>query len=179
MDHLQFEAMLFDPPLADSKEQAALKAHLVSCSVCRDLALALDPLENHLRKASLIMPVDGFTNRFQLRLATKRRKAQERMLALAILTIFAGLVVIAILFGGELVSAMAPLVASGLKSLGQVLRIGSMVGLLGDFLSVLIESMVGVLSPAYLLAASLAFSGLLSLWVFSLYRFNYQPIRRE
>ena len=98
---------------------------------------------------------------------------------MAILTIIAGLAVIAILFGGELVSAMAPLVTTGMKSLGQVLRIGSMVGLLGDFLSVLIESVVGNLSPAYLLAASLAFTGLLSLWMFSLYRFNYQPIRRE
>ncbi len=179
MDHLQFEAMLLDPPLAASKEQAALKAHLASCSVCRDLALALDPLENHLRKASLVMPVDGFTNRFQSRLATKRRKAQERILVLAVLGIAAGLVGLAFLFGGELVSGIAPLVTAGLKSIGHVLRIGSMVGLLGEFLSVLIEGVVGNVSPAYLLAASLASSGLVSLWVFSLYRFNYQPIRRE
>jgi predicted anti-sigma-YlaC factor YlaD len=179
MDHLPFEAMLFDPPQAGSEEQAALKEHLANCRGCRDLASALEPMENHMRKLSTVVPVDGFTQRFQGRLSFKRRKAQERILAVAILAIAVSLVAVGILFGGELLSAMAPLVTSGLKSLGQLLRIGSMLGLLGDFLSVLVESAVGNLSPAYLLAISFAFSGLLSLWVFSLYRFNYQSIRRE
>lgn len=179
MDHLQFEAMLFDPPQADSSEGAALKVHLASCSTCQDLALALGPLENHLRKASTVMPVEGFATRFQKRLARKRRQVQVRMIAVALLAIGVSLAVTAILLGGELLSALVPLGTSTLKTLGQVVRISNMLGLLGDFLSVLIESAVGNISPAYLLAVSFAFSGLLSLWGVSLYRFNYQPIRRE
>jgi predicted anti-sigma-YlaC factor YlaD len=179
MDHLRFEAMLFDPPQAASEDYAALESHLAGCSACRTLALAINPMEKRLKGAAIVMPVEGFTQRFQSRLATKRRKTQERLLYMAVLTIAAGLVALAILFGGELLSILSPYLSSGLKSLGQVMRIGSMLGLLGDFITVLIESVVGTLSPAYLLAASLAFSALLTLWVLSLYRFNYQTIRRE
>jgi predicted anti-sigma-YlaC factor YlaD len=179
MDHLRFEAMLFDPPQAASEDHAVLESHLAGCSACRALALVIGPMEKRLKGAAIVMPVGGFTQRFEARLATKRRKTQERLLYMAVLTIAAGLVALAILFGGELLSALSPYLSSGLKSLGQVMRIGSMLGLLGDFLTVLIESVVGTLSPAYLLAASLAFSALLTLWVLSLYRFNYQTIRRE
>jgi anti-sigma factor RsiW len=179
MDHLQFEAMLFDVKDLKSAQRAELESHLASCSACRGLARALSQMEDHLAGASLVPPTEGFSLRFQNRLKARRRKSHERLFGLSVVAITAGIAALAVIFGGEALTLSTPLVSSGLKTLAEFLRIGSMFGLLGEFLRLLVENLVGNLSPAYLLVGSVAFSSLLALWIISLYRVNTLPVRKE
>ncbi|MEJ2012052.1 MAG: hypothetical protein P8X64_07480 [Anaerolineales bacterium] len=179
MDHLQFEAMLFEAKHLKSTQRAELESHLASCSACRGLARSLNQLEERLAGASHVPPAEGFSLRFQKRLKVRRRRAHERLFGLSAILIATGLITLAVIFGGEALSLSTPLVSSGLKSLVEILRISSLFGLLKEFLGLLLENTIGNLSPAYLLAGSVAFSGLLALWIFSLYRVNTLPVRKE
>jgi len=179
MDHLPFEAMLFDIKQLTSEQRAELETHLASCAACSDLARALSQMEQHLAGAASVAPADGFIQRFQVRLQARRRRAIGGLLGTSVIAVLAGFATLAVVFGGDLLTALSPFVSGGLKSLVEFLRIGSLFGLLGEFLSLLVENIIGEISPAYLLAGSVAFSGMLALWLLSLYRMNTQSVRKE
>ncbi|MFN2148677.1 MAG: anti-sigma factor family protein [Anaerolineales bacterium] len=179
MDHLPFEAMLLDVKQLTSAQRAELESHLASCTACSELARAISQMEGHLAAASMVVPAEGFSQRFQVRLQAQRRKTHERFFGLLVLMILAGVIALAVLFGGELLSLATPLVSTGLKSLAEYVRFSSLFTLIGEFISLLAENAIDTLSPAYLLAGSVAFSGLLALWVASIYRMNTQVVRKE
>jgi len=179
MDHLPFEAMLFDVKHLTSVQRAELESHLASCSSCNELARALSQMEDHLAGAAMVAPAEGFGLRFQNRLKARQRKAHGRLFGLSVMMITAGVVALAVLFGGEIISWLAPMVSTGMKSLVEIMRISALFSLLGDFMALLVENIVGSLTPAYLLAGSVAFSGMLGIWILSLYRMNSQFVRKE
>ena len=117
MDHLPFEAMLLDVKQLTSAQRAQLELHLASCSACSELAYTLSQMENHMAGASTVAPAEGFSQRFQIRLTARRRKVHERFFGLLVMMILAGVIAMAVLFGGELLSLSTPLVSTGLKNL--------------------------------------------------------------
>ena len=179
MDHLPFEAMLFEVKQLTPAQRTELESHLASCSACTELARALIQMEDHLAGAAMVAPAEGFNLRFLSRLKARQRQAHGRLFGLSVMLITAGVVVLAVLFGGEIISWLAPWVSTGLKSLAEITRISALFSLLGDFTALLVENIVGGLSPAYLLAGSVAFSGMLGIWILSLYRMNTQSVRKE
>jgi anti-sigma factor RsiW len=179
MDHLQFEAMLFDVKHLTSAQRAELESHLASCSACGELAHALSQMEERMANASLVAPAEGFGVRFQRRLWRARQNAHARLFGLSAVTITAGVVTLVTLFGADVISWLTPLVSTSLKSLAGITRLSGLFTMLGEFLTLLVENMISTLPPAYLLAGSAAFSGLLGLWILSLYRMNIQSVRKE
>ncbi len=172
MDHRPFEDWLLNDNqtlTADQKRQ--LNAHLRTCSSCASLAevnLAL----NSVRMAE---PAAGFTSRFQLRLAAKKKAMRRRnfwgfiVLTMSVLGVMGWISwpVLKDLFQSPvnlLASWISPLV-SFWASLQAIFRAGM----------VLIKVAPGFV-PAYVWAVILISAGGWSLlWVFSLMKFTKVP----
>ncbi len=73
MDHQPFEDWLLDNQILNADEQRQLSSHLQVCSTCSALA----EVNLALRSVKMAEPAPGFTDRFQVRLAA-RRKTQRR-----------------------------------------------------------------------------------------------------
>lgn len=96
MSHQPFETYLLNDALLTDAQQHSLDLHLKDCEQCTALSHALVGLDTILLQNPSPMPAPGFTQRWQLRLATHQQSRQNRyfwlmalsMLALAGLTMF-------------------------------------------------------------------------------------------
>ena len=88
MNHRQYEEWMFadlEQPEDNltNQDNAALQVHLQDCESCRQLAVSWKEVDVQLRVASIVAPVAGFTQRWQVRLQVEtRRKERRQTLAL-------------------------------------------------------------------------------------------------
>jgi len=87
MNHQPFEEWLLNEQPLDPKQKHDLELHMRSCAYCA--ALAETGLE--LRSVKMVSPADGFTARFQVRLAERKLADRRRKFWGAILFLIGGL----------------------------------------------------------------------------------------
>jgi predicted anti-sigma-YlaC factor YlaD len=179
MKHPQFEALLFDIDHLGHEERIALEAHLRECEHCNVLATSWSDLEGKMLSAPQMEPATGFTDRFRERLVVYKRRKQERLTLSVILAILISLIIVTGFFGAELLTLVPSGISFLLKSINGLVRLGGLLTILRDFALVIIEGIAQSLSAGLLLAISAAASGLAIIWVFSIYKFGFNTIRRE
>lgn len=179
MKHPQFEALLFEMDRLGHEERIALEAHLQECEHCNAVATSWSDLEGKMRSAPQMEPATGFTERFRERLVVYKRRKQERLTLAVILAILISLIIVTGFFGAEVLNFVPSAISFLLKSINGLVRLGGLLTILRDFALVLIEGITQSLPAGLLLAISTATSGLALVWVFSIYRFGFNTIRRE
>ncbi len=179
MKHPQFEALLFDLDHLGHEERNALEAHLRECEHCNALASSWSDLEGKILSAPKMEPAPGFTERFRERLVIYKRRKQERLTLAVILAILVSLIIVTGFFGAELLTFVPSAVSFFLKSINNLVLLGGLLTILGDFTLVLLEGITQSLSAGLLLAIAAATSVLAVIWMFSIYRFGFNTLRRE
>ncbi|TFH35813.1 MAG: hypothetical protein E4G99_06450 [Anaerolineales bacterium] len=179
MSHPQFETMLFERANLEGSDHLALEQHLQDCDACRRLASNWTQIEDRLHRMPMALPQAGFTQRFQARLAQKRHRRREWVMISLVLSAFALLLVVAVLFGAGLLTLVSPGIRYLLKSLTSLLLFGDVLQICADFIRLLIERFVATVSPGAWFMYSAIFSGLVAIWVASIYRLNFQTLKRE
>ncbi len=179
MKHPQFEALLFEMDQLGREDRMVLEAHLQECEHCNAVAISWNDLEGKMRSARLMEPATGFTDRFRERLVVYKRRKQDRLTLAVILAILISLIIVTVFFGAELLTFVPSAISFLLKSINGLVRLGGLLTILRDFALVLIEGITQSLPAGLLLAISTATSGLALVWVFSIYRFGFNTIRRE
>ncbi len=179
MKHPQFEALLFDIDHLGHEERIALEAHLRECEHCNVLATSWRDLEGNLISAPKMEPAAGFTERFRERLVVYKRRKQERLTLAVILAILISLIIVTGFFGLELLTFIPSVISLLLKSINGLVLLGGLLTILGDFVLVLLEGITQSLPAGLLLAIAAATSGLAVIWMFSIYRFGFNTLRKE
>lgn len=70
MSHQPYESWLFSEEPLMPEQVRVLNAHLEACASCRQLSIAWEELRSLFQDASVEMPVEGFTDRWQARVAS-------------------------------------------------------------------------------------------------------------
>ncbi len=168
MKHQVFEEWLFTEDPLSPQEQEALQDHLRECESCSLLSTAWHSVEMELQQAEFVLPVAGFTSRWQARLEADLKREQRKQ-SLAILGFsMAGA---ALLLGSLLVVLWPVLQSPQVFFWTWVYRLMSYYETLGtiqEFTSVVLQTMFGIIPPIWWVI----FMGILSelgvLWVVSL-----------
>jgi hypothetical protein len=171
MDHRPFEDWLLDnqPLTIDQKRQ--LNTHLKTCSSCSTLV----EVNLALKSVRLAEPAVGFADRFQVRLAAKKKALRQRnfwgfaVLSLSVIGIFAWVSWPMI---KDLIQSPVNLLASWISSLVSLLDSLQALFRAGMVLFKVVPGFV----PAYIWAVILFGAGAWSLvWVASLIKFTKYP----
>jgi hypothetical protein len=171
MDHRPFEDWLLEPQPLKMEQKRQLTTHLRTCSTCSALA----ELNLALKSTQMIAPAAGFTDRFQIRLASTKKALRRRN--------FWGFIVLTLSVLGILSWVSWPvlkeLIQSPVNLLGS--RISSLVIFWSSFQAifqagVVLFKVVPGFVPAYIWAVILfAAGGWSMVWVVSLMKFTKYP----
>jgi anti-sigma factor RsiW len=88
MNHQPFEKWLLTDDTLSPEEARSLREHLLVCPQCQGLHSSWYGVKQLMREAPAVKPANGFTMRFQERLAEENRRSQRRQTL--ILLIFNG-----------------------------------------------------------------------------------------
>jgi hypothetical protein len=167
MNHQPFEDWLLNDKLIDPKQKLDLDAHLRICSYCSALAETGRAL--HAVKAAA--PSEGFTARFQARLAARKVAERRRRLWGSVLFTFGGLVML-IWLAGPYVASFFASPATWITSLIEwgVFLITTLQAI-AQAGSVILRMLPGFLSPFGFMVLVSALAGIGLLWTVSIWRF--------
>lgn len=171
MKHQPFEEWLLDETSLTPEQKRELDLHVRSCAYCS----ALMETGVVLRSVRMVAPADGFTARFQARLAERRLADRRRRFWGAILFLVGGLSVLAWLTGPYIFRFLASpevwiasLVEWGIFLI-TTFQAMSQAG------EVFLKILPGFVPPfAWLIIAS-AFAGISLIWSISIWRFTRVP----
>ena len=179
MSHQPFEKMIFDRENLGTQDVKLLKAHLRECQDCADISMKWSQLDKVLRDATQIPPTPGFSQRFQDRLVSQRRRtAHLQYLGLSFVLII-GLTVTAVLLGLELLSHSVSMSATILRVLLAIRDVYIYLSVAGGFVVAVVENTVGQVPPGVWLFISSSLSFVLLVWMATIYRFSFYQIRKE
>jgi len=178
MKHQPFEDWIFSNEPLGEEEQRKLDAHLETCDSCRTLHAADFALNGMLAGAPTLSPAPGFQARFAYRLEEQRRMRRLVRVLLVSGLILTLMAVASIFIGSVLFTRVVPF-NRAVTGIGQLLvQIGFQASLSLRVLRLVASTFVRSLPQVVFFAAAIAGLGLSSLWLFSLYRFSSQPVRR-
>ncbi len=171
MNHRPFEDWLLDDQHLTRQQERDLQSHLRVCTSCAAIAQSNLALHSTRRVA----PATGFGERFQVRLAGRRREQRWRQIVGTLVLVLGGL--------GLLYWLAGPLLQEALRSpaqwvttvVGYFLFILTSVQVLSEASSILLRVLPSFVSPAGWFIVSLLFSGLGLLWTVSIWRFARAP----
>ncbi len=179
MSHPLFEKMIFDRKDLTEDEAVLLDGHLLGCDPCTSLTVNWHEVERLLRRSGPAVPVEGFSHRFQVKLAHQRHQAAHRQLIGLVTLLVLGLVVTAGLFGVELVSLFFSMASTLLKIVIGVIQALTYINLAGSLVWAILENTFGRIPPGYWLFISASLSFISIVWFATMYRFGFSQIRRE
>lgn len=171
LNHQPFRDWLFDEEPLEPQDALALQEHLRTCEECQRQRQAWNGALHFLQSASEISPVDGFVNRWQLRLATQRERKQNK-LAWAYFFAAAGLAVVSLaVLGWQVAAALQTpqnlLLMLLLKAAGWITMLSSV----DDYVSVFLALLPGL--PVVGLVFLVGFISMISvLWLATYKRLN-------
>ena len=171
MNHRPFEDWLLDDEPLDQQQERDLQAHLRNCNSCS--AIAESNLALH--SSHMVPPVNGFAQRFQVRLAKRRSEQRWRQIVGTVVLVLGGL--------GLLYWLTDPLIGEALFSpatwittlVGYFLFIITSVQVLSEAGVILLRVLPTFVSPAGWFAISLLFAVLCLLWTISMLRVARAP----
>jgi hypothetical protein len=171
MDHRPFEGWLLDnePLAADEKRQ--LDAHLQVCCSCSALA----EVAVALKSVKMAAPAAGFTERFQVRLASQKKALHRKNFWGFLLLTLSGLSVLIIIAWPVITGMLHSPVDLMASWLGSLLSFWASLNAMAHAGAVLYR-IVPDFIPAYIWTVVLfAAGGWSLLWVFSLIKFTKLP----
>ena len=161
-NHQHFEEWLFSEEDLSPEDSHSLEEHLHTCSACCQLSLAWREVERDIQEASELSPTAGFTDRWQVRLASEKRKQQRRQ-NLSILLFTVGVASLLLVASSVMV---LPLLKSPWPFLltwaYQLMTLLSITTIYGGALTTLLRAVVGIMPPLIWATLPVAI-GLLSL----------------
>ena len=168
MDHRPFEDWLLDNKDLTSNETRELNAHLQVCHSCSALA----EVDLALKSVRVAAPAEGFTDRFQVRLAARKKALRQRnfwgflILSMSVLSVLAW---VAWPVLGSIIRSPVNLLTSWLSAL---LSFWAATQVMVHAGAVVFKVLPGFV-PAYVWTVILFAAGGWSLiWVFSLIKFT-------
>jgi hypothetical protein len=171
MNHRPFEDWLLDDQPLTPEQKRDLQSHLRTCTTCS--AIAESNLALHSTRA--VSPALGFKERFQTRLAQRRREQRWRQIIGTLVLVLGGL--------GLLFWLVGPIIQEALNSpaewittaVGYFLFIITSLQVLSVASSILLRVIPTFISPAGLFFLSLIVSGVSLLWIVSIWRVTRVP----
>ncbi|HEY46091.1 MAG: hypothetical protein AMJ88_12520 [Anaerolineae bacterium SM23_ 63] len=179
MKHQPFESWLYEREVLTKDQARDLEDHLEICDSCRALATAWTDIEGQLYSASLVAPAPGFSRRWRAHLADHRRRANHRQMSAMLLMTTAGLAVLSVLFGAELLPLLEPAVPTLVAWGGKVASLVANLNMFRLIMGILVEATVENVPLVYRVVLPLSLAGLAAFWVISIYRLSYRRIRKE
>lgn len=171
MNHRPFEDWLLDDHHLDPQQQRDLQNHLrdcVSCSAIAESNLAL-------RGTRMLSPQPGFTDRFAVRLARRRREQRWRQVIGTVLLVLMGVGLTAFFAGPILEEALSSPAAWLTAVVGYFLFIITSLQVLGEAGEVLLRVIPSFISPAGWFVSVLVLTGLAFVWVLTIRRLAHVP----
>jgi hypothetical protein len=164
MDHRPFEDWLLEKETLGEDQKQQLNAHLRDCASCRALAA----VELALESASTAAPAAGFSDRFQVRLAVRKKTLRRRN--------FWGFLFLTLSVVALLVRAAWPVLGPALESPVDLL-VSWASGLIALWASLMAmfragAVVVAVVPPFVWVAVLFAAACWSLLWLFSLLKFS-------
>lgn len=171
MNHQPFETwLLYDQPLTPEQKRD-LQAHVRECRSCT--AIAESNLA--LKSARMVAPAEGFTARFETRLARRRKQQRWHLIIGSLILTLGGLALFYWLASPllqELLRSPAQWITT---AVGYFLFILTSFRALSEIGSILLRVVPDVVPSGSILVSVLAVGGLALLWFVSVRRFGRQP----
>jgi predicted anti-sigma-YlaC factor YlaD len=168
MTHQPYEDWMFEAPQdLDPQQMLELNSHLALCAGCRALAGSLGQAEALLRRQEQAAPADGFSLRFEERLAAERSRRHNRQTLLTFLLALAGVGGLILGLGGLIWPYRSMLDGSLWAGVYQFISALAVVQMVGQFLSVFLRSAFAALPIALWVLGLGLLSQLAVLWVVS------------
>jgi hypothetical protein len=171
MNHRPFEDWLLDDQPLSIEQKRELQSHLRVCNSCSAIAesnLALHTIH-------IVSPTPGFRDRFQLRLAKRRREQKWRQIIGILVLVLGGMGLVYWLAGPiiqEAFSSPAELITS---AVGYFLFILTSLQVLSMASTILLRVVPTFVSPSVLFVTALIISGAGFLWIVSIWRVTRTP----
>ena len=167
MDHRPFEDWLLEKETLGEDKKQQLNAHLRDCAACRALAA----VELALESAPTAAPANGFSDRFQVRLAARKKTVRRRN--------FWGFLFLTLSVVALLVRTTWPVLRPALESPVDLLGswASGLITLWASLMAMFRASavVVAVVPPSVWVAVLFAAACWSLLWLFSLLKFSQGP----
>ncbi len=171
MTHRPFEDWLLDDQPLTPQQQRDLQAHVRSCPACT--AIAESNLALHATR--LVSPAAGFADRFQVRLAKRRREQRWRQVIGTVVLVLGGLGLVYWLAGPFILAAIESPASFITVSVGYFLFILTSIQVFGEAGSILLNVLPKFISPGGWVVLTAGAAGLAFLWTISIRRVARAP----
>lgn len=166
MNHRPFEDWLLEDQDLTPQQQRDLQTHLQGCTACS--AIAGSNLALHSTRPA--MPAAGFTERFNIRLAKRRREQSWRQVVGTIVLVFGGSILFYWLTGSILLTAFRSPSGWITAVVGYFVFFLTSAHVLTEVSRIALDALWNLIPPGGWLVLSLMFAGLGFVWTASLRR---------
>lgn len=163
-NHPLFEARFFSKDSLTSHDEAMLQAHLETCESCRDLFDALQTVEKQLHTSPMLSPEPGFSQRWEVRLASYRLMRQRWQTSLALAC---SAVVLLVCLGALVWLSLPVLHNPSAYMLIQLYRLTTFYYTLADLsglIGFVVRLVLALVPPTLWIALAVASTSLIALW---------------
>ena len=171
MNHRPFEDWLLDDQPLTPQQQRDLQSHILNCGSCA--AIAESNLALHVTRR--LQPAAGFTERFHVRLAARRRQQRWQQIVGTLVLVLGGLGLLYWLAGPLVIEAFNSPAAWITAAVGYFLFILTSVQVLGEVSAIVLRVLPNFVPPAVWILAILVSGGLGLLWTISIWRAARAP----
>ena len=171
MNHRPFEDWLLNDQPLTSEQKRELQSHLRGCTSCT--AIAESNLA--LRTKHMATPAAGFTDRFLLPLAQRRREQRWRQIIGTLVLLLGGLGLLYWLAGPFIQEALRSPADWITTAVGYFLFILTSIQTLNEVGTILLRVLPNFVSPFGWFVLSLIVGGVTLLWTVSIWRFSRVP----
>ncbi len=171
MNHRPFEDWLLDDLPLTPQQARELQAHVRSCTSCA--AIAESNVALHATR--LVGPAIGFTDRFQLRLAKRRREQRWRQVIGTLVLVLGGLGLLSWVAGPFILDALRSPASWITAGVSYFLFILTSLQVLSEASAILLRVLPTFITPAGWVGLTLGAAGLGYLWAVSIRRVARAP----
>lgn len=178
MSHQPFEEWIFQDEDLSLEQRGVLHVHLDGCSRCCELYGAWGAAQSELIGADLVGPGIGFAARWRARYAEQWQRTAKRQVSwtLGLTILGAGALAVPLIMqvyaAMESPAVVGGSVIQGALSLDLTLKLG------GGLLRALLNHVMAQLAPTGWAGMGLGLLTFTTIWMLSLYRFAFQPVKR-
>jgi hypothetical protein len=171
MNHRPFEDWLLEDQPLTLEQKRELQSHLRMCTTCS--AIVESNLALHTTR--IVSPTVGFKDRFQIRLAQRRREQKWREVIGILILVLGGLGLFYWLAGPTIQEALSSPAQWITTAVGYFLFILTSLQTLSMVGNILLRVVPTFVPPTILFVAALILSGVSFLWIVSIWRVTRAP----
>lgn len=172
-NHQPFEDWIFSRDTISREEQLALQEHIHQCATCQRLSGTMQEIEIGLKAAPMISPAEGFSTRWQARLAENRAWRQKRQTMFFFIFSICAAAVLTLLF----VILLWPVIRMPYPYLlALAYEFASIYSIMNTFTSAGItlgRTIYSVVPPTMWISLVIAMIGMVAIWAIALRKFVY------